>query len=371
MSKLLYFVSEDWYFCSHRLELAKAAVAKGYDVSILCNVNRHRSVIEEAGIRVIPMDIDRANTGLLANLMLLLQVIKIFLKEKPDVVHNVAQKPVLMGTIAAHLCGAKRIVNALGGLGFVFMSKTTKAKILKYVMSTLYKLLFNLRRTVLILQNRDDYQFFVETIGVKQTHLCLIRGAGINIEQFSHQPFPNTDKVRFTLVARMLKDKGVGEFLQAAKRVSDKLTNVEFVLVGDVDAKNPNAFTENELTRLAKDAGVIWDGPSSQIFDVWKHSHVSVLPSYREGLPKSLLESASVGRPIITTDVPGCREVVEDGKNGFLVPLYDVQTLAEKIQLLAENKSLRQEMGEISRKMAEEEFASHKVNEKTIHLYEQ
>lgn len=371
MKKLIYFVSEDWYFCSHRLELAKEAKSKGFDVVLLCNVNQHKAVVESAGIRVIPIDIQRSETGILSNLRLLKQVIRVFRQEKPDVVHHVAQKPVLLGSLAARLCGVPKIVNALGGLGFVFMSSSLKARLLKYVLSFFYKRLFNFDNTTLILQNRDDYAFFNQKIGVHDDNLCLIRGAGINVDTFTHQPFPESETVRLTLVARMLKDKGVGEFLLAAKQLMKKGVKAEFVLVGDVDEKNPNSYTHQALSAQANEAGVKWQGPSNDVFSVWVHSHVSVLPSYREGLPKSLLESAAVGRPIITTDVPGCREVVQEGKNGFLVPLYSVDALADAMQTLIENEALRQEMGEASRALAETAFSSYKVNEMTVNLYGQ
>ncbi|UAA39685.1 glycosyltransferase family 4 protein [Paraneptunicella aestuarii] len=370
MKKLVYFVSEDWYFCSHRLEVAKCALHKGYDVYLVCNVDKHQKQIEDAGIKVIPINIDRSSVGLLANLKLMHNVWKIFRSIQPDVVHNVAQKPVLLGTIAARLCGVPRIVNALGGLGFVFISQHAKARILKRILSSLYRLLFNLSGVTLILQNRDDYQFFTDTLNIRESHISLIRGAGINIDDFSFQVLPDSDITKVTLVARMLKDKGVGEFLAAAKLLNDKQLNVEFELVGDIDPKNPNSYAQDELVQIAKESGVSWHGSRSDIFNVWKSSHISVLPSYREGLPKSLLESASVGRAIITTDVPGCREVVKDGYNGFLVPLYSIQELADRMERLINDRQLCQQMGENGRKMVEEHFSSYKVNEKTLALYQ-
>lgn len=370
MKKLLYFVSEDWYFCSHRLELAKHALDKDYEVYLLCNVDKHQQIVEQAGIKLIPIDINRSGIGLLANLMLLMRVRKVLCQLKPDIVHNVAQKPVLIGTIAARLCSIPRVVNALGGLGFIFMSKTLKARVLKGVLSFLYRFLFNSSKTTLILQNRDDYAFFRDTIKIREEQLSLIRGAGINIDKFSFQPLPECHVLKVTLVARMLKDKGVGEFIGAAKLLHDKYPHVEFQLIGDTDPKNPNSFTSEELDQLTKDSGVKWLGPSSDVFSIWQQSHISVLPSYREGLPKSLLESAAVGRAIVTADVPGCREVVEDGINGFLVPRYSVDILAEKISILLDDKALRQRMGEMSRQMAETHFSSYKVNEKTVELYQ-
>lgn len=370
MKKLLYFVSEDWYFCSHRLELAKEAKDKGFDVTLLCNVNAHQEVVEAAGIKVIPIGIERSEVGIWSNLKLLRQVIKVLKLEKPDVLHNVAQKPVLIGSLAAKICGIPKVVNALGGLGFVFMSKSLIAKLLKWVLSVFYRMLFNLSGMVLILQNRDDYAFFNKDLKVKKEKLCLIRGAGINTDFFSHEPFPSSEVIRFTLVARMLKDKGVGEFLHAAQNLNSQSVKAEFVLVGDVDEKNPNSFTRTELSQLSESCGVRWAGPSSDILSVWRDSHVSVLPSYREGLPKSLLESAAVGRPIITTDVPGCREVVKDNFNGFLVPLCDSGALSKAMLTLLQNEAMRQKMGQASRKRAEEEFSSYKVNEMTINLYD-
>ena len=369
MKTLLYFVAEDWYFCSHRLETAKAVLAEGYRVIVVCNVDKHREVIEKAGIEVLSVSIERSSLGLLSNIKLLQLLIKLFKNIRPDIVHNVAQKPVLIGSVAAKLAGIPLVVNALGGMGYIFISSEPKARILKALITFIYRRLFNLKGMRLILQNRDDFAFFREQIKVQPERLHLVRGAGVNTDDFTQLPFPDFQKVRVTLVARMLKDKGIREFIEAAKLLIPSYPHAEFCLVGSVDLKNPNSFSTAELHQLCQQSGVVWNGERSDILNVWRDSHISVLPSYREGLPKSLLESAAVGRPIVTTDVPGCREVVEESKNGYLVPLYDTKILTERISSLLDSPELCMKMGQRSREMAENAFSSYKVNEQILALY--
>lgn len=369
MKKLIYFVSEDWYFCSHRLELGVSANNAGFDVYVMCNVSKHGKIIEQAGLKVIPLDIDRSNTGIYSNVKVFFSICRVFRNLRPDLLHNVAQKPVILGSIAAYLCGVPKVINALGGLGFIFISKDFKAKILKRVVSAIYKILFNSIRCNLIVQNKDDFAFFVENLSIQKHRICLIRGAGINIDSFPFQPLP-PEPIKITLVARMLKDKGVFEFIEAAKLLQADFPSVVFQLVGNTDSKNPNSFSDDELNESCRNSNVRWLGRIDNILSVWKTSHIAVLPSYREGLPKSLLEAASVGRPIVTTDVPGCREVVIDGFNGYLVRPYSSKDLANKLSKLLTNTDLLPEMGLKSRELTVKYFSSVAVNNATLKLYE-
>jgi glycosyltransferase involved in cell wall biosynthesis len=221
----------------------------------------------------------------------------------------------------------------------------------------------------LIVQNKDDFGWFVDGLGLGDARVRLIRGAGIDLQQYPFSQEPARRPLRVVMVARLLRDKGVMEYLRAVDMVRARGLDAEFVLVGDPDTMNPNTLTMEEVERLAQPARVSCWGRRTDIADIWREAHISVLPSYREGLPKSLLESAAVGRAIVTTDVPGCREVVLDGFNGFLVPARDTATLAERIIQLLQDDELRRQFGQRSRIKAEAEFASEAVIADTIALY--
>ena len=366
---LLFLVSEDWYFVSHRLTLAQQAMSEGYKVSVLCNVNNHGAVIKRAGIEVIPLAFNRSDTGLLANVRLLINLIFILRRLAPDILHNVAQKPVLFGTMAGLLCRTPKIVNAFGGLGTLFSSTTMKARLARYGLSMVYRLLFLSKRTHIIVQNRDDDYWLSHSLHIPRDRVSLIRGAGVDVTHFVPEP-QVAPSVVVTLVARMLRNKGIVEFCGAARILESRGLQARFLLVGDPDPLNPTSLSAAELRVLTENSSLEWLGRIDDIRGVWLMSDISVLPSYREGLPLSLLESAAMGKPIITTDVPGCREVVENGINGFLVPPKDPLALADAIEKLVLNPELREQFGRASRERAVKEFSSERVIADTLALYE-
>ena len=369
-SRILYFVAEDWYFVSHRLALAQEALQRGYKVAVLCRVSKHKNVIESAGIEVIPLSIDRSDAGLLANALLFFRVLKIVQELGPVVLHNVAQKPILIGTLVGLMCRVPRIVNAFGGLGTLFSSFSIRSRFARACLSLFYRVLFLSKRTHMIVQNNDDKSWIRDGLGVPLTRLSLIRGAGVDIDYYSPNPpmvAPSAPVI--TLVARMLRDKGVVEFCDAVRILKSRGVAARFWLVGAPDPLNPSSLTEPELLDFTK-IGVEYLGRSNDIKGIWQESDISVLPSYREGLPLSLLESAAMGKPIVTTDVPGCREVVDDGVNGFLVPPKDPKALADAIEKLAVDTDLRWQFGRASRERAVKEFSSDRVIADTLTLYE-
>jgi glycosyltransferase involved in cell wall biosynthesis len=370
MKKILFFVSEDWYFCSHRLELAKFAIKNGFEVTLITRVTNDVVKIRDAGIHVIPVKIERSKLNFFSDLKLLIVLIQIYRKLKPDIVHHVAVKPVLYGSIAALFAKRKNIVNALGGLGFVFSSNNLKAKLLRPIIKNAFRLLLGKKGSRLIVQNKDDYSLFLNKFGIDECKIFLIKGAGVDNRFYKVLPEPS-GKIVVTLLARMLIDKGVVEFVEAAKICKDKGSNIEFHLVGDPDPLNPASLSTDVLNSWNDEGYIIWKGFESDISSVWANSHISVLPSYREGLPKSLLESAACGRAIVTTDVPGCREVVIDGVNGLLVPAKDSQALAEAIEKLALDENMRKIMAVNGRRLIDDELSSDRVHEQTLSLYKE
>lgn len=369
-TKLLYFVTEDWYFCSHRLPLAVAAKSAGYDVSVVTHVNAHGEVIRRAGIRLIPFDLSRRGMNPLSELTVLTRLIKTYRKEKPDILHHVAMKPVLYGSLAARFSGVPRVVNALAGLGYIFTSDAPKAQCLRPIVASAFKSLLNRKKSRLILQNDDDRKLFIYNRFINAERIKLIRGSGVDTKVFSLSP-ESAGVPIVMLASRMLLDKGIVEFVEAARRIKSRGIEARFVLVGDTDIHNPSAISNVQLASWQAEGVIEWWGRRENMPAVLQQANVVCLPSYREGLPKVLLEAASCGRAIVATDVPGCREVVRDGENGFLVPLRSTVELADAIQKLIGNKELRQKMGVSGREIVVNEFSIEKVIKETLSVYDE
>lgn len=363
-SKLLFVVTEDWYFVSHRLPLAVAAQAAGFDVAVATRVGQQADVIRNAGIRLIPFSLSRRGGNPLREVMALW---RLYRRERPDLVHHVALKPVMFGALAAWLAHVPAQVNAVAGMGWLFTSSNGAVRLIRPALRWMLARLLNRPHSMTIVQNPED-KALLECSGVPATHLRLVRGAGVNTQIF-YPVMPPPGPVSIVLVARMLWDKGVGEFVEAARRLTAAGVNARFVLVGDPDPANPASVSEATLRSWNGQHGVEWRGRREDIPAVLQAAHIACLPSYREGLPKCLLEAAACGLPIVTTDAPGCRDVVRDGVNGFLVPLRDTAALAAALQKLIGDAVLRHRMGEQSRLLAEAEFGQEAVIAQTLTVY--
>ncbi|HYD34253.1 MAG TPA: glycosyltransferase family 4 protein [Methylophilaceae bacterium] len=366
--KILYLVTEDWYFCSHRLPLAIAAAKSGYDVVVATRVNQHQRVIERAGLRVIPLRrLKRESMNPLRELSAMWELIKIYRQERPSLVHHVALKPVLYGTLAARIARIPGIVNALGGLGFVFASQRALARLLKIPFTMLFKWLLNTPNCLVIVQNQDDVKV-LKGLSISTDHIRLIRGAGVDLDSYCLCPI-NSSPPSVVLASRMLWDKGVGEFVEAARKLRSQGVNAKFILAGDTDPHNPTAIPVPQLKVWDDEGFIEWLGYSNDMPQVLSEANIVCLPSYYEGLPKVLIEAMACGRPIVTTDVPGCRELVNPEVNGILVPPRDVDALADALNRLINDKELCSKMGHEGRKMAESEFAQPKIIQETLTVY--
>jgi glycosyltransferase involved in cell wall biosynthesis len=362
--KLLFVVTEDWYFISHRLPLAVAAQAAGFDVAVATRDGGKADVIRSAGIRLIPLSLSRRGGNPLRELMTLW---RLYRHEQPDLVHHVALKPVMFGALAARLARVPAQVNAVAGLGWLFTSSGRVVRLIRPALRWVLARLLNRPHSLTIVQNPED-RALLERSGVSAARLRLIRGAGVDVQVF-YPVSPPPEPVCIVLVARMLWDKGVGEFVEAARRLTKAGVNARFVLVGDPDPANPASVPESTLRSWHGQYGVEWWGRRDNMPAVLQAAHVACLPSYREGLPKSLLEAAACGLPIVTTDAPGCREVVRDGVNGLLVPVRDAPALAAALGKLIGDAELRRRMGEQSRARAETEFGLATVITQTLAVY--
>jgi len=364
--KLLFVVTKDWYFVSHRLPLAVAARAAGFEVTVATRVGAHDETILAAGIRLIPFTLSRRGGNPLYEVAAL---VRLYRRERPDIVHHVALKPVLYGALAARLARVPAQVNAVAGLGWLFTSAKGMTRIIRPAVRRTLAWLLNARGSLTIVQNPDDRDLLIRS-HLPESRLRLIRGAGVDTAAFYPVPEPS-GTVCIVLVARMLWDKGVGEFVEAARLLTQAGVNARFVLVGDPDPDNPASVPESTLRAWHGQNGVEWWGHRDDMPAVFHAAHFACLPSYREGLPKSLLEAAACGLPIVTTDAPGCREIVRDGDNGFLVPVRDAQALAIALRGLIDNPVLRAEMGLRSREIVLAEFSREQVIAETLAVYQE
>ena len=364
--KLLFVVTEDWYFVSHRLSLAIAAREAGYDVAVATRARQHVEIIERAGVRVIPFELSRrAGNPVLE----LLRLLSLYRREHPDIVHHVALKPVFLGALAARLAGIPAQINAVAGLGWLFISRSRIARWMSLSIRWILARFLNTSHCRVIVQNPDDAELLKEA-GVTESYLRMIRGAGVDTSEFS--PFPEPpEPICVVLASRILWDKGVSEFVKAARQLKKEGVKASFILVGNPDLDNPASVPEATLNAWQKEEVVEWWGHRDDMVAVFHAAHIVCLPSYREGLPKVLLEAAACGRPIVTTDVPGCRAVVREGENGLLVPARNAQALSEALRCLIKNPELRAQMGRRSREIMLKDFSSEKVIAQTLSVYKE
>lgn len=366
--RLVIIVNNPAFFLSHRLEVALAAQEQGYDVHIATMDGPAVATIQAYGLRhhVIPMT--RSGKNPVQELRTLWSIWRLMRRLRPQIVHAVTIKPVLYGGIAARLSGARvgSFVAAISGLGYLFTRNTGW---LQRITLVLYRLALGHTGVRVIVQNRADLQLLAQA-GVVQVEQCvLIPGSGVDIEKFHYVPEPEPP-ITILMVARLLEDKGVREYIQAAQWAQQHGYSWRWQLAGAVDPGNPASLTQEEIQKWHA-AGVIeWLGERQDINKLYQQAHIAVLPSYREGLPKSLIEAAAAGRPVVTTDVPGCRDAIIAGQTGVLVPVRDSVALAEAIQQLAENARVRQQMGAAGRQLAEQRFALEHVIQAHLAVYD-
>lgn len=368
MPKLLYFISEDWFFCSHFLDRAKAALASGLDVVVLARVDQHRDALRDAGLRVIDLKMERGSTQPLRELGVLRQVWRVYRAERPDLLHHIALKPILYGSLVAGALRLRRVVNAPVGMGHVFTANGWKARLLRGLVGPALRALLNPPGSKVVFENEEDLAASVQAGRVRAADAVLIRGAGVDTARFA--PAPRSDGVPIAVLgARMLRDKGVLEFVEAARLLKVRKVPLRCVLVGAPDPANPSSLTAARLQRWHVEGVVEWWGHRSDMHEVLRRSHIACLPSYREGLPKFLLEAMSSGLPAVSTDVSGCRQAVQHGVTGMLVPPRDAAALADALAHLANDPALREQMGQHGRARALALYDTGTITAQTLALY--
>jgi len=368
--KLIFFVTADWFFCSHFIDRAISARKAGYDVAVITQASgQFYSTIEAAGIRVIPLSIDRKSLNPFATMVTLWRLTQILQRERPDILHQVALKPILVGGLAAKLANVRHIVNAVVGGGYVFTSSSALMRVLRPIIRLSLKLLLNPQGSRVVFENSDDMSAFVQEGWLRAEDAVLIRGAGVN-ETLFHSKSSNNDLPLIAMPSRLLWDKGIGEFVQAARMLRECNVKARFAIIGRPDPGNRASIDPVVLNRWKEEGIVELWGFRQDMPQVLREADIVCLPSYREGLPKVLLEAMAASLPCVTTDVPGCREAVRDQENGLLVPPRDPAALARALHELIRNPEMREQMGRKGRAKVLTDFASSIICRKNLAVYE-
>lgn len=367
--KLLFLITEDWFFHSHFLDRAIAAREAGFEVTVVARVGAHGAAIAARGLKLVPLQMARTGMNPWRELRAIAEIYRIYRRERPDIVHQIAVKPILYGGLAARLAGVPFVVNAPVGMGYIFSSDHLRARLLRPALLLAYRSSMCPRNGRVIFENPDDRDYFAGLNIVDPQRCRLIRGAGVDMDVFSPAEAAPPDPPLIALAARLLWDKGLAEFAQAARVLRAEGVQARFALVGAPDPLNPASADPAQIEAWRREGILeIW-GRREDMPQVWRQTHIACLPSYREGLPKALIEAAAAGLPIVAADVPGCREIVRHGENGWLVPARSSAALADALRNLIEHPGLRRSMGLRSRELAVAGFSKRKVNEETLAVY--
>lgn len=369
MKKLFIVVNVDYFFLSHRKDIALRALKEGFDVTIIAEDTGKSKEIESFGLHFINLPINKTGTNIFQELKTFRFLYSLFKKERPEIVHLVGLKTILWGGLAAKLVKVKGLVTAVSGLGVMFSPEYNKKLMPKAILKVL-RFIHNRKNTYCVFHNTDDIDLFIKNKIIDSKYCIRTMGSGIDLNQYKYKEEPKSDKLRVLFTARMVEDKGVLVLIEAANILRDKYQGkVEFLLCGGLET-NPLAVSKEKLNELCDGDYIQWLGKRSDVKELLESSHIFAFPSYyKEGLPKSCIEAAAIGRPIITCDSVGCRDTVVDGETGFLVPIKDSKTVAEKLDILFEDTELRKTMGIKSRKYAEDKFSIEDVIQVHLDIY--
>lgn len=368
--KLYIVVNVDWFFLSHRLPVALAAQKAGWDVTIVTADTGRLKEIEAAGLRAINLPMSRSGMNPVQELKALWFMYRLYGREKPDVVHHVGVKAILWGTLAAKFAKVHGVVNAISGLGGFFAEDNQS--LLSKILPSVLRFSHNRQNLLVIFQNQEDRQLYLNHHIIKDSQARMIKGSGVDLQEYAYIPEPQEGKIIILLTARMIAEKGIFILTEAAEKLRKTYEHrVEFWIAGGLD-DHPGAITQEQLNAVCDGQYIQWLGRREDVKPLLLQSHIFAFPSYyMEGLPKSLIEACAIGRPIVTTYNIGCKDVVTDGVNGYLVPVKDSQALAEKIKRLIDHPELRQQMGLASRQVAEQHFSLDTVIQDHLAIYQE
>ena len=369
--KILLFANTDWYLYNFRRSLAAAIQEAGGDVILLSPPGPYGKKLQELGFRWVAAPMDRRSLNPFRELLLVNWLRHFIHREGVDLVHGFTIKSAVYGSLAARLAGNRARVSAVAGMGYVFTSQSSKARVLRPAVKMLMRLALGGEKSRLILQNPDDADIFRQSHIVPDGHIRVIRGSGVDCSRFyqcaTRKP---GEPLRVLLAARLLWDKGINEYVTAARALKKQGREIEFLLAGSPDPGNPDAVPESTVRQWVNDGTIEWLGHVDNMPDLLASVHVMALPTaYGEGLPRSLIEAAACGVALITTDAPGCREVVDHGVDGLLVPLRDADALTEAVARLDDNPDLMTAYGKAAQQKALNEFDEQIVIHKTLAVY--
>ena len=367
--KLLIVVNVDWFFISHRIKIAEKAIKEGWDVYVAAKDTGRSNEIRNKDIKFIDLPFSRSGLNIVEELRILFKIHKIYKTIKPDVVHQVTLKPIVYGSLVSKLINIDGVINAISGLGYMFTGerkgggKKTIIKLMRYG--------FDRRRLAIIFQNKDDYnEIKSNNILSNDNKICFIKGSGVDLKKFEYRPPREKERIEILLPCRMLWDKGIRELKEASEILKkDYKGKIKFVLAGLADEENKAGVSKEYLKKWEEENYVEWIGYSKDMIKVYESSDIVVLPSYREGLPKSLIEACAIGRPIVTTNAIGCKECVDEGINGYKVNVNSSKELAIALEKLICSENERLIMGKNSRKKAENEFSLENVINTHLEIY--
>ena len=364
--RLLYVVTEDWYFLSHRLPMARAARDAGFEVHVATRVVDGAAAIRAEGFVLHPVPFVRGRVSPLGTLATIRALAQIYRTVAPAIAHHVSLQSAVLGSLAAW-GRSVRAVNALTGFGYTFTSGSARALVLRPILSAFLRLLLNRPGQTVLVQNADD-RAGVLSLGIAAERIVTIPGSGVDVEALRPLPEPPGPPT-IAFVGRLLADKGIHTLIRAQRLLRQRGSNVELLIAGTPDPANPASVSQQDAEGFGREPGITWLGHVQDIAAVWARAHIAVLPSRREGLPKSLLEAAACGRPMIATDVPGCREIVRPGETGLLVPYDDAPALADAIETLAGSPALCADYGAAARRLIVERFSAAAIGRQTVDLY--
>jgi len=364
MKKIIYFISEDWVFLNHRFDLAKKIISSGFKLSLITKVSNYKKEIEEKKINVINLKTERGSLNIRKSLKDIYKIFKIYKKLKPDIVHHFGIRQIVHGNIAARLAGIKKSYNSITGLGSVFISGNI---ILKFFILTVLKISLLFKKSYILVQNKYDFDFVKKKLPNKNN--ILLPASGVDTNKFLQTKEPKGNVI-FLFASRILKDKGIIELIEATKQLKSQKKKFELYIAGSPDFQNKSTISHVQLKTWESLGYIRYLGLVKDMEQLYKKVHVGILPSYREGLPKSLLEAASSGKPIITTDVPGCNEIVKNEFNGLIVPPKDSNELMKAMKKLILNKKLRISMGKKGRELIKKNFSNSKATKDIVNLYQ-
>jgi len=366
-ARILYVVTEDWYFLSHRLPMARAARMAGYEVHVATRLNSGKAAIEAEGFTLHALSWRRGSLSPLHSIAGAMELRKLLRTLKPDILHNVSLKPVLLGSAASLGLSDIAVVNGLTGLGTLFVGEHRASGFTRPAVRAALKFLLKRPNSRTIVQNPDDRRFVLE-LGVPEASVDLIPGSGVDTAHFTPLPEP-PPPVTAAYVGRMLADKGVLTLIQAFSLATARGVPLQLLLAGDCDKENPGSLAPEQLREFASAFGIHWLGYVTDIREVWAKAHFAVLASRREGLPKSLLEAAACGRPMVATDTPGCREIAIAGETALTVPVDDAPALADAMAKMASDAEMREAFGGQARALVEAKFSADAIGRHIVELY--